>query len=321
MADAAERLVNLALYLAAAREPVSAERVRADVEGYPADQDVETFLRMFERDKDELRAAGLAIQADAEGRYLLDANATYSAEVELSAGEFAAVRATVAALAEDPAFPFAEDLRLALAKVMAAGAAPDAPVRARLADEMPEQQGRIVADLAEALSASKRVTFTYTNSLGQTASREVEPWGLFAREGRWYLVARDIVADMRTFALARMSDVHVNSARPKTPDFDRPADFDVNSYIRLPFQYGADSLTATVRFGSDIAWRAEGLAAGQGTLVPQPDGSVLWSVVTRDGAHLARWVVENGPGVLLESPENLVRDARACLREVADLHG
>ncbi|MDP2183363.1 MAG: WYL domain-containing protein [Actinomycetota bacterium] len=322
MADAAERLVNLALYLAAAREPVSAARVRADVEGYPADQDAEAFLRMFERDKDELRAAGLAIQADPEGRYLLDTDQTYSAEVELSAAEFAAVRAAVAALAEDPGFPFAADLRLALAKIVTAGDAPGAPARARLADEMPEQQGRVVADLAIALSSSKRVTFTYTNSLARTAAREVEPLGLFAREGRWYLVARDTAADdIRTFALARMADVSVNTSRPKSPDFERPADFDVSSYIRLPFQFGTDSVSAAVRFGSDTAWRAPGLAAGQGRLVPQPDGSVLWSIQARDGRRLQRWVVENGPGIALEAPASLAGDAQARLREVASLHG
>ena len=35
MSDAVERLINLALYLADAREPVTAERIRADVFGYP----------------------------------------------------------------------------------------------------------------------------------------------------------------------------------------------------------------------------------------------------------------------------------------------
>jgi hypothetical protein len=57
MTEAVERLVNLALFIAkAGPRGVTADTCRG-VEGYPGDQDVAAFLRMFERDKEQLRAA------------------------------------------------------------------------------------------------------------------------------------------------------------------------------------------------------------------------------------------------------------------------
>ena len=187
MPDATERLVNLALFLADARGPVTAEQVRSQVEGYPADQDDTAFIRMFERDKDDLRLMGLRIESDSEGRYRLDTSSTFAGDLQLSAEEVAAVRVVGVALLDDPAFPFAEDLRFALAKIATAIEAPDAPVTGHLADESPSDQGTAVAALERAASARKRVRFAYVNSLGEHKSHEVEPYGLFVRDGRQLL--------------------------------------------------------------------------------------------------------------------------------------
>lgn len=324
MSVAIERIINLALFLAAAREPVTAERIRAEVFGYPAGQDVAAFLRMFERDKKDLLRMGFSIVADSEGNYLLDAGATFSTAVDLTAAETAALRIASAALLDDPSFPFAADLRLALAK-LAAESGPAAPaVYARLADEEPGRQGEIVAALAAAAGGRKRASFGYTNSLGASAAHDVEPFGLFLHDGRWYLVGRDVAKDsIRTYAVARMSDVTVNAARPETPDFERPDGFDVSRYARLPFQFGSDAerFTATLRFAPEIAWRASSLAAGQGTLEPADGGGVLWTIESSSEKGLLRFVIENGPGIGVVAPDSLAGRLRAGLAEVAALHG
>lgn len=324
MLDPVERLVNLAFYLAEAREPVSAERIRVDVAGYPQDQDSETFLRMFERDKDTLREAGLAIVTDASGEYLLDRSATFAASVDLSGEEAAAVRAAGSALLGDTSFPFVDDLRLALAKIASAIEAGSVAAAARLADEDPARQGSAVATLADAARRRKRVTFSYTNSRGVSALHAIEPYGLFLFDGRWYAVGRDTDADAeRTYTVARMSDISVNAARPKSPDFDRPADFDVARFSRLAFEYGpaTDRFEATLRFTPAAAWRASGLTQDHGTLERADDGSVVWRVAARDQARLLRFVVENGPGLSLEAPPEVARSLADGLAEVARLHG
>lgn len=322
MVDSAERLINLALFLAGARSSVTAEECRTAGLGYPADQDDLAFARMFERDKDILRAAGLPIEVDRGGEteaYRLEP-AAYAAPVQLSAEELAALAVAGAAMMSDPSFPLASDLRYALAKLTAFADAPAPTVAARLADEAPEAQGESAATLAAAVAARKRVRFGYTNVAGRSGTRDVEPYALFLREGRWYLVGRDPARDeVRTYALARVTDLAVDPDRPKSPDFDRPADFDVAAYVLLPFQYGPAARVATLRFAPDAAWRAERLTARQGGLEAQSDGSVLWQVLVGDEDRLLRWIVENGPGI---TPVDLDLRARlaAGLRKVVAVH-
>lgn len=324
MIDAVERLVNLALYLAQTREPVSAERIRVDVAGYPPGQDTEAFLRMFERDKDTLREAGFSITTDEVGAYSVDSAATFAPSVEISAEEAAAIRVASSALYGDPSYPFSADLRLALAKIASAIDSDDVPSAARLADEDPLAQGQSVALLADAVQRRKQVAFAYTDSHGASTARQIEPYGLFLHDGRWYAVGLDLSKGaVRTFTVARMSDIQVNASRPKSADFEPPSDFDVARYSRLPFQFGSPDgqFEAVVAFEPDAAWRAEILAGGNGSIERTANGGVFWRVGARDLKMLARFTVEHGPGLRLLEPPHAAAALRAGLEEVSRLHG
>ena len=329
MADASERIVNLALYLAAAREPVSADQISANVTGYPADQDEDTFLRMFERDKEDLRGAGLVIIVD-RGRdsdaYRLDAKATFAEPIVLDAREVVELRAAGAALLTDPSFPYARDLRFAIAKLMARTEASvlsdSCVVSALTADEDPDAQSASVAALTAAAAARKRSSFEYTGADGRRSSREVEPWGLFARDGRWYLVALDRgPSAARVFAVARMRGLSVEQARPKTPDFERPADFDVRRWMLMPFQYGERTIEAVLELRGACARSAPSLTGGQGTVKRRSDSVVEWRVPVADEDLLAQWVVEHGPGITIVEPASARAALIAGLRKAVSVHG
>lgn len=323
MSAAVERLVNLALYLAAAPGAVTADDIREDVAGYSPESDEATYKRMLERDKDVLRSAGLVIESNEYGDYHLDRAATYVAPLALSVEEAATVRIAGLALLDDPSFPFADDLRLALAKVAAESHTSGATVHALLADEEPSRQGETVATLADAASRRKRVSFDYTNSLGSTAPHEIEPYGLFLHDGRWYLVGRDVVKDeVRTYTVARIDGTEVDCTAPKTPSYELPFGFDVGSFIRLPFQYGPTDavFTARLRFEPSAAWRAQRLASGHGVLSEVGDGSVEWEVEVLSAERLARFVVENGPGLALLSPAAACARLREGLERVGVTH-
>lgn len=322
MSKALERLVNLALFLAEAKEPVSAARVRAEVAGYPPGQDEAAFLRMFERDKDDLRRMGFALEVDDAGRYRLDASATYAATVDLTPPEVAAVRVAASALLSDPSFPYAADLRLALAKVAAASGRMSR-ASALIADEVPEQQARTVSTLTSAIEARKTVDLSYENALGEKSERAVEPYGLFMHDGRWYLVARDVEKDaLRTFAVARILEARPNQVKPRTPDFEPPPGFDVSDHVSLPFQIGTQRpVEALVRFSPAAAWRAGSVSAGHGRLERNDDGSVDWHVAVASLERFAAFVVENGPGLQVLAPPAAIETLETGLEKAATAHG
>jgi len=322
MSDATERLINLALYLASARGAVTAEKVRAEVDGYPAEQDEAAFIRMFERDKDELRTAGLDIVADAEGHYLLDAARTFASSIQLSASEAATLRVVAAAFSEDPGFPFAEDLRLALAKLATGTVSSDDGPVVRLTEESSADQGATVAELDGAVSARKRAEYDYVNARGEHKHHVVEPYGQFVRDVSWYLVARDTELDeVRVYTAGRISNLKVNTARPKSPDFRLPDGFDVANFIGLPFQYGPDEQEAVLAFEPSSAWRAPAFASISGSLEATGDGGVRWTVKARDLRALRTWAIENGPGISVIEPREAADRAVQELRSVAVRHG
>lgn len=324
MADATERLVNLALFLASSRSYVSAEACRDAGLGYPDGQDEAAFLRMFERDKDALRAAGLVIdvrKVDEAEAYRLDTEATFARDVLLDPLDVAAIRAVAAALVGDPGFPFGEDLLFALAKLGTAGTA--GPVAAgELAQEPDASRAGDAAALAEAVRRRKTASFGYTNRHGETKPHTIEPYGMFFRDGHWYVVGNDrALSETRTYALRRMDRLAVETARPHTPDFEPPAGFRIADYERLPFQFGPDAFDAVLRIEPDAAWRAPRLTRGHGTLSERPDGSLVWTVEARDTKRLARWIVDEGPGVCAVSPPGLLSAVRDGCRNVARAHG
>lgn len=324
MPDAVERLVNLALLLASTRQPVTAAQCRAAGLGYPGGQDDAAFIRMFERDKDALRAAGLVIDVTVAGdteAYRLDAEATYARPVEFAPNEVAAITAVAAALAEDRDFPFKDDLALALGKLGAS--THDGPLATTQAtDHSSVSQSLYARALAEAVQTRKTVTFGYTNAKGESRSRTADPYGVFFRGGAWYVAGRDReINAIRTFAVGRIENLDVNPLRPHTPDFDRPAGFDVREHERLPFEFGDTTLTARIRFEPDMAWRADSLARGRGTLTALPDGSAVWTVEAADLGRLASWLVDEGPGILPVDPPELVAALGDGLRAVVSAHG
>ncbi|MHB1451024.1 MAG: helix-turn-helix transcriptional regulator [Coriobacteriia bacterium] len=323
MSDAVERMVNLALYLASSRSPKSADECRAAGLGYPDDQDDVAFIRMFERDKDALRAAGLVIEVVDDGEsdsYRIDAEATYARPLELSSAERASLRAVATAFVDDPGFPFGDELRSATAKLGTSG--DSGPLAsADLGRSAPAGQSGDARAIAEAVQARKTVTFKYTNASGETRDRAVDPYGIFFRDGSWYLVGRDRDREeVRTFAVTRMSTLDVNPARPRTPDFERPADFDIRMTERLPFQYGATSFSARIRFAPETAWRIDRLARGHGTSQVLPDGSAVWTVEASDVQRLASWIVDEGPGLYAVEPEAVVSEIVAGLKRVVEAH-
>jgi proteasome accessory factor B len=253
------------MLLLRARTPVTFRDIREQFESYQT-SNIEAGLRAFERDKADLLELGVPIRyitpdeddSLEEGGYVVDLKRFRLPEVHLTAEEVSALVLAASVARAVPGDDYARVVDLALKKLaFDVPEAPDTPLewppppssltrREPVLVHFPSSQGRQTrelgdrfAELETATRNRKRVTFRYrAASTGYARTREVSPYGLFYREGSWLLVGHcHLRRDVRSFRLDRMSDLVV-APKPKTPDFERPPDFDVRAYAnRSPWTF------------------------------------------------------------------------------------
>jgi predicted DNA-binding transcriptional regulator YafY len=134
--------------------------------------------------------------------------------------------------------------------------------------------------IAEAVRRRRSLQIGYARRDGKSSTREIEPLGLVARRGRWYVPARDRRTNqVRTFRADRIARATIGDpAAPPEPDFD-PAAHVVQMLARLPRAWEIEvELDAPV---SEIAGRvpatlAELTPAGSGTRLQMRADSLDW---------------------------------------------
>ena len=138
--------------------------------------------------------------------------------------------------------------------------------------------------LFEAFRRRAAVTFEYRGE-----SRTVEPWGLAARRGHWYLVGRDRGRDaMRTFRADRLGD-EVSLGEPDS--FTVPDDFSPDvSLDAEPWQYGEDA-PVTARLLVDAGHESEVAERGDRVVEERADGSVVVEFVVVNRAAFRSFVL------------------------------
>ena len=263
--DRAKRLLDLVMLLLRARTPVTFRDIREQFDSYQT-RNVEAGLRAFERDKADLLELGVPVRyvtpdeddSLEEGGYVVDLKRFRLPEVHLTPEEISALVLATSVAHAVPGESHHRVVNLALKKLaFDVPEAPDTPLewppppsaltrREPVLVHFPAAQSRTTrqlgdrfAELETATRNRKRVSFRYRSaSNGYVRTREVDPYGLFYREGSWLLVGYcHLRKDVRSFRLDRMSDVVV-APKPKTADFERPGEFDVRAYAnRSPWTF------------------------------------------------------------------------------------
>ncbi|MGE5182964.1 MAG: helix-turn-helix transcriptional regulator [Acidobacteriota bacterium] len=263
--DRSKRLLDLVMILLRARTPVTYRDIR---EQFPAYQtlNIEAGLRAFERDKADLLDLGVPIRyvtpdeddSLEDGGYVIDLKRFKMPEVRLTRDEISALvlAASVAHAMPGGAYPKIVDLAL---KKLAFDLPdlPDTPTEfPRPANNSPTvlvhfpekvipsrpELGEIYATLEAATRLRKRVTLTYqTAATGMVSRRDVDPYAMVYREGAWLVVGWcHLRHEIRSFRVDRIHEV-VMAPKPKSPDFERPADFDVKAYAtRSPWTFASE---------------------------------------------------------------------------------
>ncbi len=315
-----ERILNLTICLLVSGRYLPKSQIREAVEGYH-DLSDSAFERTFERDKDELRALGVPIEVgsfdaffDDEPGYRIKASEFELPPVELDADEAAVVG--VAARVWQHA-SVAESTQSALAKLRAAGVEPDT---SQLATLEPSVQAREEAfePLWTAVLDRVRVSFTYRGS----EKRTLEPWGMTASKGRWYVIGFDTDRQAtRMFKLTRITDKPRRLS--KVGAYEVPEDLDLRALARsLDPREPHRTATIAVRAGKGPTLRRQSRPADDsgtvGTELGEPEaaataevagvrlpvGFEVLRVAYSDRHSLAEEVVRYGAdAIVLDPPE------------------
>jgi len=205
-----ERLLNLTICLLASRRYLTKDQIRRAVPGYAECATDEAFERMFERDKEELRDLGIPLDTGTldplhgdDLGYRIDRNAYALPDVTFAPDELAVLG--LAARAWQQA-SLSTAAGTALLKLKAAGGDPDSSGLLGLEPRLSAGEPAFAA-LWGAVRDRRAVRFDYRAGQNVTsAARRVEPWGLLARNGAWYLVGfdRDRAAP-RVFRVSRIT--------------------------------------------------------------------------------------------------------------------
>ena len=302
--------MNLVIALLGTRQYVSAARIRETIPGYEPDDGSaradEAFKRMFERDKAELREIGVPLETgrtsafDTEDGYRI-ARASYELpEITLTGEEAAAVGL---ALRLWQSAQLAGAAQSALVKLRAAGVDVDQtrgiPIQPRL------DAGEPAFEPCYAAARDRRaLTFDYRRPDAATASsRRVQPWGVVAWHGRWYLVGHDL--DRRAPRVFRLSRV-VGTPRATGPAgaYEPPPDLDLAAVVA-----GSETGEEVVVVVRARPGTANGLRRTAQPLGTAEDGRGGYEdrleVRTTDPDALAGQLAAYGADVVVEAPQRM----------------
>src|SRR5580692_9251132 len=321
-----ERLLSLVVCLLSAGKYLTASQIRDAVPGYP--ESFDAFKRMFERDKDELRELGIPLEtgvsatADEEPGYRIPRQEYGLPEIRLEPDEAAVLglaarvwrRAELAGAAAG-----------ALLKLRAAGidADPKGPDGGDEHSPVPEGiEPRLSAPepafgpLWEAVRDRRPVTFSYRAAgRSEPQRRELEPWGVVNRHGRWYVAGWDRGRDaIRVFRLGRIAGPVKFCGPPGSVTV--PDGADVRELVRDWDSAPAREHTAVlrVRSGTGVGLRQHAVSVNA-----DETGPPGWDLVTTrfaDVGSFADYAASFGPDAVVLDPPDLREAVIARLKGV-----
>ena len=167
----------------------------------------------------------------------------------------------------------------------------------------------------DAIARDCKLTFLYSRADGETGARTVDPYGIVAKQGIWYLVAR-APAGMRTYRISRMQEAVVLAVT-----FERPANFDLAEHWKRAteqLQQKREQFHATVAMAPDAAallarWCRVSAAAGAKSRPTLPEKWQLLEVAFENQEEARFVMLGFGSRAQVVAPDKLRAE---MLREV-----
>ena len=313
-----ERLLGLVVCLLSTRRYLTADQIRQAVPGYPEQDDL--FKRMFERDKEDLRDLGVPLETglnhpfDDDPGYRIRQQAYELPELRLEADEAAVLGLAVRVWQRAELAGAAAGALLKLrAAGLEAGDERPAPqdIEPRLGTPEPA-----FGPLWEAVRDRRPVTFSHRAAgRSEPQRRELEPWGVVNRHGRWYVAGWDRGRqDTRVFRLSRIVGAVKFCGPPGSVTV--PDGADVRELVRDWDSAPAREHTAVlrVRSGAGVGLRRHAVSVS-----PDEAGPPGWDLVTTRFANVgsfADYAAWFGPDAVVLDPPDLREAVIARLKGV-----
>jgi predicted DNA-binding transcriptional regulator YafY len=280
----AERMLNLLALLVSSRQPLTLKRIRHQLAGqYPAGDSA--ARASFERDKGELRKLGVPIEMvtlggdeAGEGAYIVERRSFELGDLGLTDEELDALQMAVATVRLGATF--GEEALWKLGGERALDV-PATSVHLPLDDDN-------AAALASGVLERRLLTFRYNGE-----GRVVQPYGLLARNGSWYLIGFDqLRGDKRVFRVDRVEGAIVAS---ESAAFELPENFDPSRAVpteqEMLAEGNGEADVATVRVDGVLASRVAGELGEAAIIRTLDDGSMEFAVPCRNVSAFRTWVL------------------------------
>lgn len=231
----AERLMNLFIVLLVSGTYVGKADIRRYIDDYRDAPTDDAFEKMFERDKDELRAIGIPIEVGSLDKYFEDEqgyrvrrDAYELPDISLTSEE-AAVLGLAARVWEHAGL--ADSTADAVLKLQTAGQ----PVDTAVLDSVYLRLPTVEAAFDPMLRATQEripVRFPYRRpGAPEGQERHLQPWAVITSRGRWYVIGHDLDrGEPRMFRLSRINGDVADYGKPGS--YSVPAGTDVRALSR-----------------------------------------------------------------------------------------
>lgn len=306
--NSAERMLNLVALLTESARPITLEEITNNMAGqYPEAE--EARRTAFERDKRSLRALGLPITtqtlsgSDAgKTAYSIDRAEYAMIDFGLTEDELDALQQAAALV--QIGTPWGKQAVLWLGGEVGTV---DAPTSVKVNAQSPS-----LPDLWQAVEKLAVVSFSYRGK-----NRVVQPYGLLARNGFWYLIAHDVERDMQVTYRVDRIEGDVSTGEPNA--FERPEGFNVITAFERDakqFEQGANEV-AVVRLDHRVAPAAIRELGDDAIVARRTDGSIDVEVACGNRTAFKAWLYAMVDRAEVISPANVRDEIVADLRRMA----
>jgi proteasome accessory factor B len=315
-----ERLVNLTMALLATQRYMQKSEIFRKVAGYSGSS--ETKERMFERDKDDLRNLGIEIEVASHDPLFEDEPGyrirpdSYRMPLNTFSTEEVSIITTALGLWLDSGFENVANTAARRFRSLGEAELPF-PVSPLKSSELTEEG---LLEVTRALAQKSQISFDYRKPDTALAERRnVNPFGLSAWKGSWYLVGEDLDRDdIRVFKLDRItSTIEVSK---KSGAFEIPSDFKVRDYLIM---YSDSSIVVSALMRKDKAHSLRSRVVKVEALT-DPEWAEDWEQVSyecdefNDALQEALWYSDS---LIIQSPSELREKIIESLERVAKSHG